>query len=75
MSSIAVYLTFHLIFHGAPSRPCFISMVRKMPRKKGTMNNKNDHLINIVEKILPHGQITWEAIATAYQKQMNEKEL
>ena len=45
-----------------------------MPRKKGAVNYKNDVLIGIVEEILPNGQIAWEAVGAAYQKQSNEKE-
>jgi hypothetical protein len=42
-----------------------------MLRKKGTVNYKNDVLINIVEEILLNGELGWEAIAIAYQaKQM-----
>ena len=45
-----------------------------MPRKKGAVNYKNNVLIGIVEEILPNGQIAWEAVGAAYQKQSNEKE-
>ena len=45
-----------------------------MPRRKGAVNYKNDVLIGIVEEILPNGQIAWEAVGAAYQKQSNEKE-
>jgi hypothetical protein len=42
-----------------------------MPQKKGTANYKNDVLIDIIEEILPHGELGWEAVAIAYQaKQM-----
>jgi hypothetical protein len=44
-----------------------------MPQKKGTVNYKNDVLINIVEEILPNGEIGWEAIAIAYQAKSNEE--
>jgi hypothetical protein len=38
-----------------------------MPRKKGAVNYKNKVLINIVEEILPNGDLGWEAVAIAYQ--------
>jgi hypothetical protein len=51
----------------------FFHAVRKMPRKKGAVNYKNDVLIDIVEEILPNGELGWEAIAIAYQAKSNEE--
>jgi hypothetical protein len=38
-----------------------------MPRKKGSVNYKNNLLINIIEETLPNGELGWEAVAIAYQ--------
>jgi hypothetical protein len=46
-----------------------------MPWKKGTVNYKNNVLIDIVEEILPNGELGWEAIAIAYQAKTNEESL
>jgi hypothetical protein len=46
-----------------------------MPRKKGAMNYKNDVLIDIIEEILPNGELVWEAVAIAYQAKTNEESL
>jgi hypothetical protein len=64
---IATFLTVWPIFLGAPSRACFFSTIRKMPRKKGSVNYKNNLLISIIEEILPNSELGWEAIAIAYQ--------
>jgi hypothetical protein len=70
---IATYLTVCPLFHRAPSRACFFCTFRKMPRKKGTVNYKNDVLINIIEEILPNGELGWEAVAIAYKAKSNEE--
>jgi hypothetical protein len=44
-----------------------------MPLKKSAMNYKNEVLINIVEEIFPNGELSWEAVAIAYQGKSNEK--
>jgi hypothetical protein len=44
-----------------------------MPQNKGAVNHKNDVLINIVEEILPNGELGWEALAIAYQAKSNEE--
>jgi hypothetical protein len=44
-----------------------------MPQKKGTVNYKNDVLIDIVEEILPNSELGWEAVAIAYQAKSNEE--
>ncbi len=46
-----------------------------MPQKKGAVNYKNDVLIDIVEEILPDGELGWEAFAIAYQAKANEESL
>ncbi len=71
--SIATFLTLCPIFHGAPSMACFFGPIRKMPRKKGLLNYKNNLLINIIEEILPNGELGWEAVAIAYQGKLNEE--
>ncbi len=44
-----------------------------MPRKKGVVNYKNNVLINIIEEILPNGELGWEAVAIPYQGKSNEE--
>jgi hypothetical protein len=44
-----------------------------MPHKKGLLNYKNNLLINIIEEILPYGELGWEAVAIAYQGKLNEE--
>jgi hypothetical protein len=63
--SIATFLTVWPIFHGALSRACFFSTIRKIPHKKGVVNYKNNLLIDIIEEILPNSELGWEAIAIA----------
>jgi hypothetical protein len=70
---IATFLAVCPLFHGAPSRPCFFHAIRKMLRKKGTVNYKNNVLVNIVEEILPNGELDWEAVAIPYQAKSNEE--
>jgi hypothetical protein len=42
---------------------------------KGSGNYKNKVLIKIINKLLPNGEVAWEAICTAYFNQSNEKAL
>ncbi len=44
-----------------------------MLRKKRLVNYKNNLLIDIIEEILPNGELGWEAIAIAYQERSNEE--
>jgi len=44
-----------------------------MPRRKGSVNYKNEALIKIIEGIMPNGEYGWDAVATAYQKVSNEE--
>jgi hypothetical protein len=44
-----------------------------MPHKKGSVNYKNNLLIDIIEEILPNGKLGWEAIAIPYQGRLNEE--
>jgi hypothetical protein len=44
-----------------------------MPRKKGSVNYKNELLIDIVEDVLPNGEYGWQTIALAYQEQSKEE--
>ena len=46
-----------------------------MPRRKGSVNYKNDVLIQIVSEILPNGEYGWNAVATAYQNISKEEVL
>jgi hypothetical protein len=36
-----------------------------MPCKKGSVNYKNNVLNDIIEEILPNGELGWEAVAIA----------
>ncbi len=44
-----------------------------MPRKKGSVNYKNELLIDIVADVLPNGEYDWQTIALAYQEQSKEE--
>jgi hypothetical protein len=44
-----------------------------MPCKKGSVNYRNNLLIDIIEEILPSGELGWEAIAIAYQGRLNKE--
>ena len=63
----------HPIFH-VPYKAHFFSAVERMPRRKGTVDYKNDILINIVLEILPNGEYSWQGISLAYQEQSKEGE-
>jgi hypothetical protein len=43
-----------------------------MPQRKGSVNYKNDLLIDIVAIILPNGEYGWQTVAIAYQEQSKE---
>ncbi len=43
-----------------------------MPRRKGSVNYKNDLLIDILANILPNGEYGWQTVAIAYQEQSKE---
>jgi hypothetical protein len=42
---------------------------------KGSVNYKNEVLIKIINKLLPKGEVAWEAVCTAYFNQSKEKAL
>jgi hypothetical protein len=44
-----------------------------MPRKKGSVNYKNNLLINIIEEILPNRELGWETVAIPYQGRLNKE--
>jgi hypothetical protein len=44
-----------------------------MPRKKGSVNYKNNLLVKIIEEILPSSELGWEAVVIAYQGRSNEE--
>jgi hypothetical protein len=46
-----------------------------MARTKGSVNYKYDVLINIINELLPNGEVAWEAVCTAYFTQSKEKAL
>jgi hypothetical protein len=73
-SIVAAYVTILPVFP-TPHKACFFSVVATMPRKKGSVNYKNELLINIVADILPYGEYGWQTIALAYQEQLKEEVL
>ncbi len=70
-SIVTAYVTLWPVFP-TPYRACFFSVVAVMPRKKGSVNYKNDLLIDIVADILPNGEFGWQTVALAYQEQSQE---
>jgi hypothetical protein len=46
-----------------------------MAHTKGSVNYKNNVLINIINELLPNGEVAWEAVCTAYFTQLKEKAL
>jgi hypothetical protein len=42
---------------------------------KGSVNYKNDVLINIINELLANGEVAWETVCTAYFTQSKEKTL
>jgi hypothetical protein len=54
-------------------KACFFKDVVMMPCRKGSMNYKNNLLINIVSAILPNGELGWQAVAHAYHEQLKEE--
>jgi hypothetical protein len=69
---VAAYMTLWPVFP-APHKACFFCVIAMMPRKKGSVNYKNELLINIVADVLPNGEYGWQTIALAYQEQLKEE--
>jgi hypothetical protein len=46
-----------------------------MAHTKDSVNYKNNLLISIINKLLPNGEVAWEAVCTAYFNQSKEKVL
>jgi hypothetical protein len=69
---IAAYVTLWPIFP-TPHKACFFSVVAIMPRKKRSVNYKNELHINIVADVLPNGEYGWQTVALAYQEQSKEE--
>jgi hypothetical protein len=44
-----------------------------MARRKGSVNYKNEVLIQLISKILPNGEYSWQAVAMAYQERTKEE--
>jgi hypothetical protein len=69
----------HFVRYTAPSFSHFFPAIRQfnmtMARTKGSVNYKNDLLINIIKELLPNGEVAWEAVCTAYFTQLQEKVL
>jgi hypothetical protein len=75
---IAWYITLRPVYR-SPSFANFFPVIRQfnimMARTKGSVNYKNNILINIINKLLPNGEVAWEAVCTAYFTQSKEKAL
>ena len=77
---VAQYITLRP-FAPTPFRLCRYTVLGlllaryKMPRRKGSVNYKNEALIKIIGEILPNGEYGWDAVAAAYQKVSNEEAL
>jgi hypothetical protein len=75
---IAWYITLHPVY-GSPSFANFFPAIRQfnvmMARTKGSVNYKNNVLINIINELLPNGEVAWEAVCTEYFTQSTEKAL
>jgi hypothetical protein len=69
---VAEYVSLRPVFP-APHEARFFCAVAAMPRKKGSVNYKNEFLIDIMADILPNGEYGWQTIALAYQEQSKEE--
>ncbi len=68
---IAAYVTLRPIFPTLHSAR-FFGALAMMPRRKGSVNYKNDLLIDILANILPNSEYGWQTVAIAYQEQSKE---
>jgi hypothetical protein len=63
----------------SPSLANFFPAIRQFNRMmactKGSVNYKNKVLIKIINKLLPNGEVAWEAVCTAYFNQSKEEAL
>jgi hypothetical protein len=66
------YVTLRPVFP-APHKARFFCAVAAMTRKKGSVNYKNELLLDIVADVLPNGEYGWQTIALAYQEQSKEE--
>ncbi len=75
---IAWYITLCPVYR-SPSFANFFPAIRQfnvtMARTKGFVNYKNNILINIINELLPNGEVAWEAVCTAYFTQSKEEAL
>ncbi len=51
------------------------SAVGRMPHFEGTINYKNDILINFISEVLPNGEYGWQAVLFAYHEKSKEEQL
>ena len=75
---IAWYLTLCPVYRSPSLAKIFLAIRqfnRTMARTKGSVNYKNKVLIKIINKLLPNGEVAWEAVCTAYFNQSKEKVL
>jgi hypothetical protein len=72
------YITLRPVYR-SPYFSHFFPAIRQfnvmMARTKGSVNYKNDLLINIINELFPNGEVVWEAVCTAYFTQSQEKVL
>ncbi len=69
---VAKYVTLRPMFL-APHKAHIFDTVAVMPRKKGSVNYKNELLIDIVADVLPNGEYGCQTVALAYQEQSKEE--
>jgi hypothetical protein len=53
----------------------FFSAISGMGRQRGSVNCKNEVLIQIVKGIFPNSELAWQAVAIAYQGASSEEKL
>jgi hypothetical protein len=68
---VAAYVTLWPIFP-TPHSARYFGALATMLQRKGSVNYKNDLLIDIVANILPSGEYGWQTVAIAYQEQSKE---
>jgi hypothetical protein len=61
--------------HYSPSLACFFSAAISMARKKGSVNYKNEVLIQLINKTLHNSEYGWQAVAMTYQEKTKEEAL
>jgi hypothetical protein len=68
----AAYVTLWPIFPTS-HKAQFFSVIATMLHKKGSVNYKNELLIDIVADVLPNGEYSWQTVSLAYPEQLKEE--